>query len=261
MSAHELARKIPAGGRVDWNQIEWAAFQGTSALDGKSRRGSKPQLWVLIPLVIVVAFFALTPIMGFVILSEGGRFATAARDSDPSKTIPWAGVFFACAAVALVVLVIAWIVTKKPMAARGFGLYTAIFAIIALFGIYRRGREHSVENYELWSIPVWVAAVLGSILAVLYVIAGIQRLLKQDGRRSPRSGRSEERDRAQLEQRRQRITALTPEQRRAVREDLDAAVHELASRKLISPEQEERALSAELGALAFEMNATARSRS
>lgn len=260
MSARSLARKIPAGGRVDWNQIEWAAFEGTAALGGKSRRGGKARLLVLIPAVIVVAYFALTPIMGFVILSDGGRFATAARDSDPNRTIPWAGVFFASAAVALIALVVSWIVTKKPAGARGFGLYTAFFAIIALVGIHRKGAENSVDNYELWSIPVWIAAGLGSILGILYLVAAFQKLLKQEGARRARPTRISDREMTELEQRRGRIAALSEEERRAVRADIEAAVHELTARELISPEQAERALSAELGALAVEMKADSQSR-
>ena len=252
MNAVELAARISRGSTVPWSRLEHAAFSGypeAVTTLGAGRKRTKLELLWFVPLVVVVLCVALAPLAGAVILSNGGRWATAARASDPATTIPASGILFGAAAVAMIVLVVHWIVSKESTLVRGFGLYTALCAAGALVAIDRLGEEHEVASYQLWRIPVAVAAVLGGILGVLLIV---DRLTRGRRRTSAPAGLSAAQSEL-LDARRERVAQLPEAVRDAVRRDLDAAVQDLERRGLITVADAELARSAELGGLALRM--------
>ncbi|PWB97478.1 hypothetical protein [Homoserinimonas hongtaonis] len=221
-----------------------------------------PWQWAwFIPVVIIAVVFALAPLLGLVAVSGGGRFATAAAERPLAETAPFAGVFFLCAVVALVVLIVLWIVRGKPGVARGFGLYTFVFASLTLAGLLLRGPEESVNM--VWSIPVAIAAGLGGVLTVLLFVDWVRRL-RADAARKPGDPPVLSPQAAALkEQLQSRLAHLSGSERDAVKSDLDAAIQDLEQRGLITPAEAERAHSTELGGLAIRMgssSATSRSR-
>lgn len=149
------------------------------ALD-KPERPSK--LWgirmvaLAIPVIAVVGFFFLAPVFGYAAIADYWR-VSAAPEPDPETAIPVASVLYMVVVLALLAGFVVWLVRGR----RPFGFFQtyAVMAVIlgalTAFQVAIKGAEDSVENWELWIIPIAGAAVLGAVFSLILLVVRLKK--------------------------------------------------------------------------------------
>ena len=258
MSAQELAAQVQPGSAVRWDRLERAAFSGYPPIiddrlgaraTGQSGVRNFFALILGIPLAIVYLACYLAPVWGYAVVYDG-IIASAAAAPDPKVAFPLSAVFFIVASCLLVLSTAHWIIAGRRR--NGFYQVQAGLAVglgfLAAQTIQYEGATGGFDNWPLWLIPSLSAATLGVLFLFLHVLSSRAR------NRRVRTGLAREHDLPSkrfrmVRQRRKRISALSPEQRAAVRSDIDSAINDLERRRLIVSAEADRARGVELGAL------------
>jgi hypothetical protein len=257
VSARALAAKAQPGSTVRWDRLEKAGFAGhasvLAALEGQSAssRRDKPRWQVLlaIPIAIVMVLSMLAPILGVAAIARG-RFQEF--EAPPEEMIPLAGLFYAWAAVALVVWLISWMLASRQYSgvAATFAVMTVVLGVLTAITMADRGVDDAVPGWEAWLVPVIAATVIGAVFAIALVVAKSRgRAPKQDSGSDLPPNKL-----AQLQARRSAVAELGEADRLAITSDLEAAIADLERRGLIDSATAERARSTELGGLALRMS-------
>lgn len=256
MSAQDLAAKIQPGSNVRWDRIEKASFAGhatvLAALDGRrpTTRRDKPrwQVFLAIPLAILMVISMLTPILGVAAIARG-RFQNF--EAPAEDMIPLAGIFYAWAAGTLLVWIIVWMLADRRYSgiATTFAVMTIVLGVLTAVAMADRAADSAVDGWRSWLIPVIAAIVLGALFTTAMAVARSRsRAAKHGGDASLPANLL-----ARLQARRDAVAELSEADRLAIKRDLDAATLDLERRGLISAEDAERARTTDLGGLALRM--------
>lgn len=152
------------------------------ALD-KPERSSK--LWgigmvaLAIPVIAVVGFLFLAPVFGYAAIADYWR-VSAAPEPDPETAIPVSGVLYMFVVLALLVAFVAWLVRGRR-SSKIFQIYAAMALIIGAataFQVALKGAEDSVENWQLWIIPIASAAVAGAVFSIVLLVARLRAAVR-----------------------------------------------------------------------------------
>ena len=261
MSARIMAAELKSSSEVDWARLERAAFVEHPTIveesGGRARNESKLGFVLTIiagiPLALIYLACYTAPIWGYAAVYDG-MIASAAAPPDYETAVPVTGIFFMIAAVLLVVSTIHWLVTGRRR--NGFYQIQAGLALVlgaaAGFAVFSNGIRENVTDWQLWIIPVVVAAGLGALFLILHLLASRKRKAQAlKGSESVIENSLSLRDVMQQRKRRKRVAALSEEQQRRIRHDLTASFDDLERRGLITSAQSRYVRGIELGALAL----------
>ncbi|MBO3101908.1 hypothetical protein [Cellulomonas fengjieae] len=243
MTAVARTRRIQPGSRIRWIDVERAAFHAHrpvfDALPPPRRRIGTGEWAAMAGATIVVVFFWLASIVGYAVLYNGYRFGATTPDYE--RMIPVSGVLYLGALVYLIGAALVWVFGGRvPTYMNTVTAFTTgILGALAAFSIVQHGRAEGVENWAVWATVVAGVALGGFVVGTMFQL-GSRRRVKEG---------------PEAERRRAGIESLSPEERVAIRADLDAAIGELAERGLIDQAAAAAARDAELGFLAETMRA------
>ena len=275
MTAQAWAATVRRDKPVSWRGLEVAAFEAHPRIQrmldpkGEHHRAKKnPARTLLICLgavpgaLLLIALF-LGPVCGLAALAVG-RNESVARQFDPLGAVHSAGIILAIyvAAWLIPIVVLWWKSGRKDPEDRKSGAFSSVNAGIALLGgaacsavAAYHGANSAVPNWPLWSVPMYAATGIGAGFAVAIFTVHHrtprptpeqeeqQRATAQDAATSKRFNRIQD-----------RIRRLPAAERASVRHDIDAAIRDLAARDVISADDREWALGADLGRLALHMS-------
>jgi hypothetical protein len=247
------------GGVRDGSGVDWAALQAVAFSQYPTVRRRVDPSGDYVPasvphkrlrqigtgaLVIVFIVAGLSPIMGVIAAACAhggrGRYSRLSTPPAPGLWIPIAAVSFAVTIAVIAVVTITWWRggRTKGSGARAYTALCAVLAIISVPVAAVPAADAHMAGWQGWVAVIAVAAVLG-VLSLIMQLAASRPAPDQDGVK--RTGRSIRAQRA--------IARLTPQQRAAVRRDIDSAISELVRRGLVSEDGAQRARAAELGCL------------
>lgn len=250
MTARDWASSVHAP--IKWTQLEVEAFaehpEIREQLDpthrfGRIRGGTlRRQLWLAVPVAVLLGAGFLAPIAGWAILYNG-RFGMA--DLSPEFAVAAGGILFGVGLVAMLLNGISWLARdlrwnrlRAIHAGTTLGVGLLSIPVVAL-------RSPGVPGAAVWITLVAVTTALSAIVSIMAIrsFAGHRPVV---GTTTIQSGQL-----ARLARIDEMVAELAPAERRAVRADIAAALAQLRQRGLISPKLMARAERAELGHLAI----------
>jgi hypothetical protein len=252
--ARTWAAAVQPGTPVQWRALEVAAFRDhPSVLEqldpagryngGKRHRGrvTRQLLWA-VPAVVVSAVVYGSPVWGFVTIASG-RFRSPSATPDHATRIPAAGVLFAISLVLLVGL-LAWGLRDRRLPGAFVQVQAWLLTVLGglgAAGVARGGARDDVPGWELWT------AFIGASAAIAVVVLVAHHHLRRALPEAPV-------DRQPLGRVRRQVQRLTPAEQQAVRDDVAAAVRDLADRGVVSAADAAWAQQADPGMLAVQMS-------
>ena len=275
MTAQVWAAAVRRDKSVSWRGLEVAAFEAhprsQRMLDpkGKYHRAQRHPAKTLliyvaaIPAALVLIALLLGPVCGLAALAVG-RNESVARQFDPLGAVHSAGIILAVyvAAWLIPIVVLWWRSGRKDPEDRKSGAFSSLNAGIAFLGgaacsavAAYHGAASAVPNWPLWSVPMYAATGIGAGFAV--AIFAVHHRTPRPTPEQEQQRRASAQDAAtskRFNRIQNRIRRLPAAEQASVRHDIDAAIRDLAARDVISADDREWALGADLGRLALHMS-------
>ena len=193
--------------------------------------------------IILIVLGAIAPVAGMTVLASD-RFGFFYVDA--SRSVPIAGVCFAIAALAQLVLLIGWLIRGARFDGLPFGtvVVAAVMASITLVSIPNHSAHDGFEGWEAWYPPVLICLGISVISAVAMLLRF--RVRAPETHEAPPAVPSPT---VAISTIRSRVAALPYPERQAIAADRDAALATLHQRGLIDDQQLELARTRDLGTL------------
>lgn len=149
----------------------------------KRNNSARPVWWKLLamPAIALVGLIYLSPVWGLAAISRG-RFTIDRYQPDASDIIPVAGVFYTVSLLVLVFHIVQWLTTgrRKSGFHQVYASMTMVLGAITAVVVKVRGTEEAAEGWEMWAIPITVAAATGAVFLVCSLVADLRRAARDE---------------------------------------------------------------------------------
>lgn len=255
MTAIKYGSKVLPGQRVPWANLERAALADYPAvLNAQRPSGAKTRLrWKLlyiIPLGVIAALVYAAPVWGFATVAGPVALSQTSRTAEGDITV--GSLFFIVALVWVLVQGSIWLAKGKParsslLGSSGMAFFLGVLSAAFVVG---RGIQHSVPGWELWIIPIVASIVSGGLFFFLVVRVNRRSSRSSDFPLPPPTDDAEE----YAARIRESIIHLSDKDQALIKHDLDSAIDDLESRRVITAAAAAEARNAPLGFLATQMS-------